>query len=59
MPCGQTMRRAILNDALLPLPDLAVEGFDGYIGKDLGTADLCKMLGTWHAKYGAAAAGGK
>ena len=35
----------------------AVESFDGYIGKDLGTADLCKMLGTWHAKYGTAAAG--
>jgi hypothetical protein len=33
-----------------------VESFDGYIGKDLGTADLCKMLGTWHAKYGSAAA---
>ncbi len=31
-----------------------VEGFDGYIGKDLGTADLCKLLGTWHAKYGGA-----
>lgn len=30
-----------------------VEGFDGYIGQDLGTADLCKLLGTWHAKYGA------
>lgn len=29
-----------------------VESFDGYIGQDLGTADLCKMLGTWHAKYG-------
>lgn len=32
----------------------AVEDFDGYIGKDLGTADLCKLLGTWHAKHGAA-----
>lgn len=31
-----------------------VEGFDGYIGQDLGTADLCKMLGTWHAKYSGA-----
>lgn len=31
-----------------------VESFDGYIGQDLGTADLCKMLGTWHAKYGGA-----
>jgi hypothetical protein len=29
-----------------------VEDFDVYIGKDLGTADLCKLLGTWHAKYG-------
>ena len=26
------------------------ENFDGYIGKDLGTADLCKLLGTWAAK---------
>lgn len=34
----------------------AVESFDGYIGKDLGTADLCRMLGTWHAKYGTPAA---
>lgn len=33
-----------------------VDGFDGYIGKDLGTADLCQMLGTWHAKYGGAKA---
>ena len=31
----------------------AVADFEGYIGKDLGTADLCKMLGTWAAKYGA------
>jgi hypothetical protein len=31
-----------------------VENFDGYIGKDLSTADLCKMLGTWHARYGEA-----
>ena len=28
------------------------ETFDAYIGTDLGTADLCKLLGTWHAKYG-------
>ena len=28
------------------------ETFDAYIGAALGTADLCKMLGTWHAKYG-------
>ena len=26
--------------------------FEGYIGKDLGTAELCKLLGTWAAKYG-------
>lgn len=32
----------------------AVENFDGYIGKDLSTSDLCKMLGTWHTKYGGA-----
>jgi hypothetical protein len=31
----------------------AVETFDGYIGQELGTSDLCKLLGTWHAKYGA------
>ena len=30
----------------------AVENFEGYIGKDLSTADLCKLLGTWHAKHG-------
>lgn len=30
----------------------AVENFECYIGKDLNTADLCKMLGTWHVKYG-------
>ena len=30
------------------------ETFDGYIGKDLDTSDLCKLLGTWHAKYGEA-----
>jgi hypothetical protein len=26
--------------------------FDAYIGQELGTPDLCKLLGTWHAKYG-------
>jgi hypothetical protein len=36
-----------------------VENFDGYIGKDLGTSDLCKMLGTWHAKYGTPVSGAK
>ncbi len=30
-----------------------VENFESYIGKDLSTADLCKMLGTWHATFGA------
>ncbi|MCI0699920.1 MAG: hypothetical protein L0241_02420 [Planctomycetia bacterium] len=29
-----------------------VANFDGYIGQDLGTAELCKLLGTWTAKYG-------
>jgi hypothetical protein len=33
----------------------AAETFDSYIGQELGTPDLCKLLGTWHAKYGAAA----
>jgi hypothetical protein len=32
-----------------------VANFDGYVGKDLATADLCKMLGTWTAKYAAKA----
>ena len=31
-----------------------VGDFETYIGKDLGTADLCKLLGTWHAKHGTA-----
>jgi hypothetical protein len=31
----------------------AAANFDAYIGKDLSTADLCKLLGTWAAKYGA------
>jgi hypothetical protein len=30
----------------------SVTNFDPYIGKDLSTAELCKMLGTWAAKYG-------
>ena len=30
---------------------LAVPNFEGYIGKNLGTAELCKMLGTCAAKY--------
>jgi hypothetical protein len=29
-----------------------VESFESYIGKDLGTAELCKLLGTWHTKHG-------
>ena len=29
-----------------------VPGFEGYVGKDLSTAELCKMLGTWAARYG-------
>jgi hypothetical protein len=31
----------------------AAPNFDAYIGQELGTADLCKLLGTWAAKYGA------
>ena len=30
----------------------AGDGFDGYIGKELSTADLCKLLGAWHAAHG-------
>ena len=30
----------------------AAADFGVYIGKDLGTAELCKLLGTWAAKYG-------
>jgi hypothetical protein len=30
-----------------------VMGFDAYIGKELSTSELCKLLGTWTAKYGA------
>lgn len=33
-----------------------VESFDAYIGTDPGTADLCQLLGTWHAKFGTAKA---
>jgi hypothetical protein len=28
------------------------ENFDAYIGNDLGTSDVCKVFGTWHAKPG-------
>jgi hypothetical protein len=28
------------------------DGFDRYVGKDLSTAELCQLLGTWHAKFG-------
>lgn len=27
------------------------EGFDAYIGKDLSTAELCQLIGTWHARF--------
>lgn len=30
----------------------AAANFDGYIGKDLSTSELCKLLGTWAAKFG-------
>lgn len=30
----------------------AEPGFEGYIGNDLSTSDLCKLLGAWAAKYG-------
>jgi hypothetical protein len=29
-----------------------VANFDAYIGKELSTSELCRMLGTWAAKYG-------
>lgn len=29
-------------------------GFDVYLGKELSTADLCKLIGTWTAHFGAA-----
>jgi hypothetical protein len=31
------------------------EDFDAYVGKDLSTGELCKLLGTWYAKFGTAA----
>jgi hypothetical protein len=27
-------------------------GFDAYFGKDLSTAELCRLIGTWSVKYG-------
>ncbi len=30
----------------------AAPDFSGYFGKDLSTPDLCKLIGTWAAKYG-------
>jgi hypothetical protein len=30
----------------------AAANFDAYIGQELSTAELCKMLGTWAAKHG-------
>jgi hypothetical protein len=30
----------------------AAADFDGYIGKELSTGDLCRLLGTWAVKYG-------
>ncbi len=30
----------------------AVPDFEGYVGKDLSTGELCKLLGTWSAKHG-------
>ncbi|MBY0460250.1 MAG: hypothetical protein K2V38_23285 [Gemmataceae bacterium] len=32
----------------------AVADFEGYIGQEMGTPDLCKLLGTWHSRYGTA-----
>lgn len=29
-------------------------GFAGYVGKDLSTAELCKLIGTWAAHHGGA-----
>lgn len=28
------------------------DGFDRYVGKDLSTAELCQLFGTWHATFG-------
>jgi len=51
----KTIDRYIADFALgMPAKD-----FEAYIGKDLGTADLCKLLGTWHAKYGKPSKGTK
>lgn len=44
----KTIDRYITDFAL----GVRAEDFDAYIGTDLGTADLCKLLGTWHARYG-------
>ncbi len=30
---------------------MRIANFDGYIGKDLGTPDLCKLLGIWTATF--------
>ncbi len=30
----------------------AVPDFDGYVGKELSTAELCRLTGTWAAKFG-------
>lgn len=30
----------------------AAANFEGYIGRELSTSDLCQLLGTWAAKYG-------
>jgi hypothetical protein len=29
-----------------------VTGFEDYLSKDLSTVELCRLLGTWAAKYG-------
>ena len=29
-----------------------VAGFEGYVGKELNTRDLCRLFGTWAATYG-------
>ena len=31
----------------------SVEDFEAYVGKDLSTGELCKLLGTWAARHGA------
>ena len=35
----------------------AVPDFARYVGKDLNTPELCKLMGTWAAKYGPAGGG--